>query len=94
MGGPDRPVPIQQPRSQALANDAARDHSQVAKQAAATQNSLYDRLSSALNERGCVTSTIFENRFYINNMSRQMLGDLEDRFNSLESGSRTMVDQV
>ncbi|KAJ3908951.1 WD40 containing snare-dependent exocytosis protein [Lentinula edodes] len=76
LGGPDRPVPIQQPRSQALANDAARDHSQVAKQAAATQNSLYDRLTSALNERG------------------QMLGDLEDRFNSLESGSRSMVDQA
>lgn len=28
------------------------------------------------------------------NCSRQMLGDLEDRFNSLESGSRSMVDQV
>ncbi|KAJ3721812.1 lethal giant larvae like, C-terminal-domain-containing protein [Lentinula raphanica] len=72
LGGPDRPVPMQQPRNPSLGND----HSQIANQAAETQNSLYDRLTSALNERG------------------QMLGDLEDRFNSLESGSRSMVDQA
>ncbi|KAJ3988441.1 WD40 containing snare-dependent exocytosis protein [Lentinula detonsa] len=72
LGGVDRPVPKQQPRPPPLDND----HSQIVKQVAATQNTLYDRLTSALNERG------------------QMLGDLEDRFNSLESGSRSMVDQA
>ncbi|KAE9409115.1 hypothetical protein BT96DRAFT_953546 [Gymnopus androsaceus JB14] len=76
LGGPDRPVPIQQSRPNPAVAEDPRDPSQVAEQAAATQSSLYNRLTAALEERG------------------QMLGDLEDRFNSLESGSRSMVDQA
>ncbi|KIK70617.1 hypothetical protein GYMLUDRAFT_32661 [Collybiopsis luxurians FD-317 M1] len=76
LGGPDRPIPIQQPQPKAADRDSAKSPSQITKEAAATQSSLYDRLNAALEERG------------------QMLGDLEDRFNSLESGSRSMVDQA
>ncbi|KAJ4485744.1 WD40 containing snare-dependent exocytosis protein [Lentinula aciculospora] len=72
LGGPDRPVPIQKSKLQPPDTSAR----EIAKQATATQSSLYDRLTAAVNERG------------------QMLGDLEDRFNSLESGSRSMVDQA
>ncbi|KAF9074911.1 WD40 containing snare-dependent exocytosis protein [Rhodocollybia butyracea] len=76
LGGPDRPVPVQQARPTPATGGSGRDASHIVKQAAATQSSLYDRLTSALEERG------------------EMLGDLEDRFNSLESGSRSMVDQA
>ncbi|KAF5388500.1 hypothetical protein D9757_004730 [Collybiopsis confluens] len=77
VGGPDRPVPIQQPQPKPVdASGSARNPSTIADRAATAQNSLYDRLTAALEERG------------------QMLGNLEDRFNSLEAGSQSMVDQV
>jgi hypothetical protein len=96
VGGPDRPVPIQQARPPPATGSSGRDASNIVKQAAATQSSLYDRLTSALEERGFVSkhtcNLIY--KILIITCYREMLGDLEDRFNSLESGSRSMVDQV
>ncbi|KAK7058549.1 Lethal(2) giant larvae sro7 [Paramarasmius palmivorus] len=78
FGGPDRPVPKSPPPADAASEDknTPSPARTTAAQAAATQNSLYSRLTSALEERG------------------QMLGDLEDRFNSLEQGSRSMANQA
>ncbi|KAK1234875.1 Lethal(2) giant larvae sro7 [Marasmius sp. AFHP31] len=78
LGGPDRPTP--KPQNPAVAPtqepQGASPASRVTGQAASTQQTLYGRLTSALEERG------------------QMLGDLEDRFNSLEQGSRSMANQA
>ncbi|KAA1468094.1 hypothetical protein DENSPDRAFT_833291 [Dentipellis sp. KUC8613] len=83
LAGPDRPVPEAN-----AARDAAQRGStyvewkeddkakSAATSAAQAQSSLYNRLHSALAERG------------------DMLGDLEDRFNSLEEGSKSMVTQA
>ncbi|KAI3622792.1 wd40 containing snare-dependent exocytosis protein [Moniliophthora roreri] len=78
FGGPDRPIPKPQiPVDTAAPEDKNTPPARVAAaQATSTQNSLHNRLTSALEERG------------------QMLGDLEDRFNSLEQGSRSMVNQA
>ncbi|KAK0500667.1 WD40 containing snare-dependent exocytosis protein [Armillaria luteobubalina] len=83
LGGPNRPIP--QPKIEPSAGASYEGISQgasalaasaLAASASATQSSLYERLTSALNDRG------------------QMLGDLEDRFNSLEEGSRSMAAQA
>ncbi|KAK0246422.1 WD40 containing snare-dependent exocytosis protein [Armillaria nabsnona] len=78
LGGPNRPIP--QPKTEPSAGASYEGISQgasaLAASASATQSSLYERLTSALNDRG------------------QMLGDLEDRFNSLEQGSRSMAAQA
>ncbi|KAF9469810.1 lethal giant larvae like, C-terminal-domain-containing protein [Collybia nuda] len=79
LGGPDRPIPESEPRVRGgytTANELAAGVSGVAAATAATQGNLYNRLTSALNERG------------------QILGDLEDRFNALEEGSKNMVTQA
>ncbi|KAG7099718.1 hypothetical protein E1B28_001536 [Marasmius oreades] len=76
LGGPDRPIPRPQEITANPTSESPSAASRVARQAASTQETLYGRLTSALEERG------------------QMLGDLEDRFNSLEQGSRTMVNQA
>ncbi|KAG6842463.1 hypothetical protein C0991_007593 [Blastosporella zonata] len=60
LGGPDRPVPQpeqQQTRSFYGGADLSTSASQVAAAAAATQASIYNRLTSALGERGYVYST-------------------------------------
>ncbi|KAL0576712.1 Lethal(2) giant larvae sro7 [Marasmius crinis-equi] len=78
FGGPDRPIP--QPQNLVAAStqetSSPSPSPRIANQAASTQQTLYSRLTSALEERG------------------QMLGDLEDRFNSLEQGSRSMANQA
>ncbi|KAK0466348.1 WD40 containing snare-dependent exocytosis protein [Desarmillaria tabescens] len=78
LGGPNRPIP--QPKTEPSAGVSYEGISQgasaIAASATATQSSLYERLSSALNDRG------------------QMLGNLEDSFNSLEQGSRNMAAQA
>ncbi|KAF9041832.1 hypothetical protein BDZ89DRAFT_1060198 [Hymenopellis radicata] len=78
FGGPNRPIP--QPKPEVTGNSSFSGVSQgaasLAASASATQSSLYNRLTSALNDRG------------------QMLGNLEDQFNSLEQGSRSMAEQA
>ncbi|KAF8910138.1 lethal giant larvae like, C-terminal-domain-containing protein [Gymnopilus junonius] len=82
LGGPDRPIPEKKEVESSdatgpgLAGSASGAASNLVAGAAAVQANLYNRLASALNERG------------------QMLGDLEERFNSLEEGSRSMVAQA
>ncbi|KAF8808127.1 WD40 containing snare-dependent exocytosis protein [Phlegmacium glaucopus] len=83
LGGPDRPIIEKRPEGgaggtseEAVAGTAASAASSLAANAAAVQSSIYNRLSSAMAERG------------------QMLGDLEQRFNSLEEGSRGLVEQA
>jgi syntaxin-binding protein 5 len=93
VAGPDRPIP-EPPKVQPAA--AARGPSAAAKlsaEAQSAQSNLYARLSSALNDRGPV-SVLSRFGLGFNILYRQALGDLEDRFNSLESGSKSMVDQV
>ncbi|EEB90928.1 hypothetical protein MPER_10800 [Moniliophthora perniciosa FA553] len=78
FGGPDRPIPKrpQVPIDTAAPEDKNTPARVAAAQATSSQSSLYNRLTSALEERG------------------QMLGELEDRINSLEQGSRSMVNQA
>ncbi|KAF8167354.1 WD40 containing snare-dependent exocytosis protein [Crassisporium funariophilum] len=84
LGGPNRPIPekVQSERGATseegagMAGTAAGAAASLAAGAAAVQANLYNKLTSAMNERG------------------QMLGDLEERFNSLEEGSRSMVAQA
>jgi len=79
LGGPDRPVLERRPERGAAEEGAAGTASTVsslAASAAAVQSSIYNSLSSAMNERG------------------QMLGDLEQRFNSLEDGGKNLVEQA
>ncbi|KAF9270713.1 hypothetical protein L218DRAFT_1013731 [Marasmius fiardii PR-910] len=76
FGGPDRPIPQPQEITAKPIPENPSAASRVEGQATSTQQTLYGRLTSALEERG------------------QMLGDLEDRFNSLEQGSRSMVNQA
>ncbi|GLB35825.1 putative lethal giant larvae(Lgl) like, C-terminal [Lyophyllum shimeji] len=78
LGGPDRPIPVpeQQPRNSEGGPDIAGSVAGVTAAAAATQASLYNRLTSALSERG------------------QVLSELEERFNALEQGSRSMAAQA
>jgi len=76
LAGPDRPMP-QLPKVQPAATARGPSTATALRaQAQNTQSNLYERLASALSERG------------------QALGDLEDSFNSLESGSKNMVDQA
>ncbi|PPQ66367.1 hypothetical protein CVT26_011086 [Gymnopilus dilepis] len=75
LGGPDRPIPEKEGEAGG-AGSAANAASGFVAGAAAVHANLYNKLTSAMNERG------------------QMLGDLEERFNSLEEGSRSMVAQV
>jgi hypothetical protein len=61
--------------------------------AAATQTTnLYNRLAATLNERGYDFLIVLVVR--IQRFCRQALGDLEDQFNALEEGSKSMVAQV
>jgi hypothetical protein len=90
VGGPDRPLPRseRQPQSSTGTSSVA-----TAATAATTQSTnLYNRLAATLNERGYV----FLNFLIVSVLSRcrQLLGDLEDRFNALEEGSKSMVAQV
>ncbi|PPQ63837.1 hypothetical protein CVT24_009787 [Panaeolus cyanescens] len=84
LGGPNRPVLQRkvvdrnaQAAEEAESSKGGTDKDAGAIAAAAgAQTGLYDRLTSALSERG------------------QMLGDLEERFNSLQEGSKDMVAQA
>lgn len=83
VGGPDRPIPqAKRPAlttaasGSSVANTASTAAASIAASAAAAQTSLYNKLSSALGERG------------------QLLGGLEESFNSLEQGSRSMAEQA
>ncbi|RDB29510.1 Uncharacterized protein C1F3.03 [Hypsizygus marmoreus] len=76
LGGPDRPSPEPHVQSRDSSEDNVAGVSGIAAAASSTQSNLYNRLASALNERG------------------QILGDLEDRFNALEEGSKNMVSQA
>jgi len=76
LAGPDRPIP-QTPDVQASTGAPGPSMaSKVSEEVQRTQSNLYERLSSALTERG------------------QALGDLEDKFNSLQEGSKSMVNQA
>ncbi|KAF9015685.1 WD40 containing snare-dependent exocytosis protein [Cyathus striatus] len=84
FGGPDRPIIKKQPSTSKYGADNSTEGSSstanmaanIAAAASSAQSNLYNRLTSALGERG------------------QLLGDLEDRFNSLEEGSKSMVAQA
>ncbi|KAF6766707.1 lethal giant larvae like, C-terminal-domain-containing protein [Ephemerocybe angulata] len=86
LGGPDRPLPQAQPRpglapaggsyGSGIAGSASSAAATIAASAASAQTSFYNKISSALSERG------------------QMLGGLEESFNSLEEGSRNMAAQA
>lgn len=77
LAGPDRPIPEEaKPKTQAALNMGLPSVAGVTAAATAAQNTLYDRLSSALDQRG------------------QMLGELGERFSSLEEGSRGVVEQA
>jgi len=83
LGGPDRPVIEKRPErgtggtpEEGAVGTTASAASTLAASAAAVQSSIYNKLSSAMSERG------------------QMLGDLEQRFNSLEEGSKSLVTQA
>ncbi|KAG7452249.1 WD40 containing snare-dependent exocytosis protein [Guyanagaster necrorhizus] len=78
LGGPNRPIPQAKNESSTGVSygGISQGVSALVASASATQGSLYERLSSALNDRG------------------QILGDLEDHFNSLEQSSRSMATQA
>lgn len=85
LGGPDRPVLEKTSvwgdggTSQVgvgVAGTTASAASSLAASAAAVNSSIYDKFSSAMNERG------------------QLLGNLEQRFNALEEGGKSMVEQA
>ncbi|KAF9486583.1 hypothetical protein BDN70DRAFT_846519 [Pholiota conissans] len=82
LGGPDRPIipknssTLERETSAGQESAAGSTAASIAAGAAAVQSSIYNRLTSAMSERG------------------QILGDLEERFNSLEEGSRNMVAQA
>ncbi|TFK41835.1 WD40 containing snare-dependent exocytosis protein [Crucibulum laeve] len=76
LGGPNRPLPSKAAQANQSREGASNVASNVAASAEAAHENLYNRLTSALGERG------------------QLLGELEERFNSLEEGSRNMVTQA
>ncbi|KZP28851.1 hypothetical protein FIBSPDRAFT_816652 [Athelia psychrophila] len=76
LAGPDRPLPVQPKIQQPAGVSPTRGKAAEAAAEASSTGGIYERLTSALNERG------------------QALGDLEDRFNSLQEGSQSMVDQA
>ncbi|KAJ3517877.1 hypothetical protein NLJ89_g226 [Agrocybe chaxingu] len=79
LGGPNRPIlqsQSERSKDSVGASTATSTASGIAAGAAAVQANLYNKLSSAMGERG------------------QLLGDLEERFQSLEQGSRNMVAQA
>lgn len=99
VGGLNRPIPVK-PSPASTSQDAAAEGlsttgSGFVAGAAAVQANLYNRFASAMNERGYALFPKFlllciEGSCYC----RQLLGDLNERFNSLEEGSRNMVAQV
>ena len=101
VGGPDRPVPEKIAREKAqTATDDASDGGPygptagLAAGAAAVQTSLYNKLSGVLGERGCVLSPTCPMRAFLLFFCRELLGDLEERIQSLGEGSRNMAAQV
>ncbi|CAA7264832.1 unnamed protein product [Cyclocybe aegerita] len=76
LGGPNRPIPQPQSERSKDSEGVASAAAGIAAGAATVQANLYNKLSSAMGERG------------------QLLGDLEERFQSLEQGSRNMVAQA
>jgi len=100
VGGPDRPLPQKAPAparsgSEDAAGSVGTAAAGIAAGAAAAQTSIYNRLTSAVGERGYVTFFDWQQvQQLILLYYRQILGDLEERFNSLEEGSRNMVAQV
>ncbi|KDR85736.1 hypothetical protein GALMADRAFT_218826 [Galerina marginata CBS 339.88] len=80
LGGPNRPIPekvdLGEASGEGVTASASGAAAGLVAGAAAVQANLYNRLTSAMNERG------------------QLLGDLEERFNSLEEGSRGMLAQA
>ncbi|KAF8078966.1 hypothetical protein FPV67DRAFT_88576 [Lyophyllum atratum] len=74
VGGPDRPIPVpeQQPRNAQGGPDIAGGVSRVAAAAAATQASLYGRLTSSLSERGQVLNDLEERFNALEEGSRNM----------------------
>ncbi|KIM47471.1 hypothetical protein M413DRAFT_439132 [Hebeloma cylindrosporum] len=81
LGGPNRPIP-EKPQltrgssEEGLASTAAGAAAGFAASASAMQANLYNRLTSAVSERG------------------QLLGDLSERFNTLEEDSKNMLAQA
>ena len=107
MAGPDRPDPpksIYDPTGRvapvspdAKAKDAGAAGSSV--RAASAQMSsgvsdLYNRLGSALAERGYAVHSPSSRTVTHACCVSEMLGNLEEQFNSLEQGSKNMVAQV
>lgn len=105
MAGPDRPLPKQkQPqrpsmpeRAEGEAGSAASGLSaqNIANSASSGVSNLYSRLNNALAERGCVH---IQRKGFMSLTTcptyREMLGNLEDSFANLESGSKNMLAQV
>jgi len=58
-----------------------------------TRDDVYNRLNDALAERGCVNDYLISSPM-LNGTQREMLGDLEQRLDSLHQGSKDMVAQV
>jgi len=98
VGGPDRPIPerIALEKTKSAEDDAnggvQSTAAGIAASAVAVQANLYNRLTSALGERGYVICLVIFHVFI--GIRSQLLGELEERFNSLEEGSRNMVTQV
>jgi hypothetical protein len=103
VAGPDRPVPEPKvPPMKENAPGVAKDGTGMGKNArelktaaSSTTSDLYGRLHSALTERGCVPGPFLHNRKSDSSfMSSEDLAALNNRLESLEEGSRTMVAQV
>ena len=106
MAGPDRPVPQPSKPSArsgtgrpATGTSAAGSSSQTSISAAAAGMSsgvadLYNRLGSALAERGYASRFIISKQEAHIAWFREMLGDLQQSMDSLEQGSKSMVEQV
>ena len=106
VGGPDRPMPAPKPQrpnaSAAGASGAggrpqpnrANSVSDMANSASRGVSDLYSRLNNALAERGYVVShhkTLLPSDEF---SCSEMLSGLEESFQSLESGSKNMLNQV
>lgn len=102
VGGPDRPIPTPKPQRPQVSDTTSGNSgtsqpgsvADVANSASRGVSDLYSRLNNALQERGyagCATITI--NHLTIA-LCSEMLGGLEESFQSLESGSKNMLAQV
>lgn len=58
------------------------------------RDGVYNRLNDALAERGCVHDPTISPMSVLNENQREMLGNIEQRIDSLQQGSKDMVTQV